>query len=295
MHIGGVTGFLRSLALLVRTFKPTRCIIAFDGKGGSAKRKKMYSEYKENRAVRTKFNRYEEFEDIQDEQASMRMQFQRLIEYLDCLPISTIAIDNIEADDSIAYLTTQVFTESERVVIVSSDRDYLQLCNERVNVWSPIKKKLYTTELVLQEYGVNAKNFLLYRAVIGDTGDNISGVPGIGAKTLLKAFPQLSADAELSVDFLVENSKDQEKKVFQSIVTNESKIHLNYALMQLKEPDINGNAKLMLLDFAARPTNEYNIAQFKRMFMMDKMFTVIKDIDTWLRTSFGYLSAMPRE
>ena len=60
-HIGGVTGFLRSIAANIRQHKPTRCVIVFDGKGGSRRRKDLYPEYKANRANKTAFNRYQEF------------------------------------------------------------------------------------------------------------------------------------------------------------------------------------------------------------------------------------------
>ena len=66
-HIGGVTGFLRSIAANIRLLKPTRVIICFDGKGGSKRRKKIYPDYKANRAVSTKFNRYQEFASKEDE------------------------------------------------------------------------------------------------------------------------------------------------------------------------------------------------------------------------------------
>lgn len=75
-HIGGSIGFLRSIAAAIRQFKPTRCIIVFDGKGGSARRKKMYSGYKDGRAMSTKFNRREDvgFQTVEEELASMRHQ-----------------------------------------------------------------------------------------------------------------------------------------------------------------------------------------------------------------------------
>ena len=59
-HIGGYVGFMRSIAAVIRQFKPTRCIIVFDGKGGSARRKKMHSGYKEGRTMSTRFNRRED-------------------------------------------------------------------------------------------------------------------------------------------------------------------------------------------------------------------------------------------
>ena len=175
-HVGGVVGFLRSIAALVRQFKPTRCVLVFDGKGGSARRKKVFSNYKANRAVKTKFNRHEEFANIEDEQASMKAQFSRMVEYLQTLPVTLISIDHVEADDVIAYLAQETFAKSERVIISSTDRDFLQLISDRVQVWSPVKKKLYDKRSLQEEYLVHPNNYLTYRTVIGDKSDNIPGV-----------------------------------------------------------------------------------------------------------------------
>jgi 5'-3' exonuclease len=93
---------------------------------------------------------------------SMKRQYGRMIQYLQCLPITTLAIDNIEADDAIAYIANEVFTEQEnKATIVSTDRDFLQLVNNRISVWSPIKKKMYTPSVMREEFGIDAKNYLL--------------------------------------------------------------------------------------------------------------------------------------
>ena len=159
-HIGGVTGFLRSVASVIRDYKPTRCIVVFDGKGGSARRKKVYSQYKANRAVKTQFNRYQEFANLEDESLSMKRQFGRIIEYLQVLPVTTLAVDNVEADDIIAYIANEIYTEDkQKVTIVSTDRDFLQLVNHRINVWSPVKKILYNPVRLEEELGIPSKNF----------------------------------------------------------------------------------------------------------------------------------------
>ncbi len=191
-HIGGVVGFMRSLAAVIRMHKPTRCVVVFDGKGGSVKRRKIYSDYKANRAVRTRLNRHDEFEDLEDEQASMRRQFNRMIEYLNLLPVNIMAIDNIEADDAMAYIANEIYTkDSQKVTIVSTDRDFLQLVNHRIQVWSPVKKKMYTSETLADEVGMHHKNYLMYRMFSGDKSDNIPGVDGVGLKTLIKNYPML--------------------------------------------------------------------------------------------------------
>lgn len=294
MHIGGVTGFLRSVASAIRQHKPTRCIIVFDGKGGSARRKSLYPNYKANRAVKTKFNRYEEFASLQDEQQSMKQQFGRMVEYLQCLPITTMAIDQIEADDAIAYIANEIFTEPEnRVTIVSTDRDFLQLVNERITVWSPVKKTMYTPAVMREEFGLSSKNYLLYRALTGDKSDNIPGVNGVGLKTMLKQFPIMTEDVEVSVDSFVSYAEtvDKKYKIHETVATNKEQIEMNYNLMQLKNVDISGNAKMLIMNLVNNEINKMDVLTFKRMFMEDKMYTVIKDLDTWMSSAFNPLNA----
>lgn len=294
MHIGGVTGFLRSVASAIRQHKPTRCIIVFDGKGGSARRKQLYPNYKANRAVKTAFNRYAEFASLQDEQESMKKQFGRMIEYLQCLPITTMAIDNIEADDAIAYIANEIFTEPQnRITIVSTDRDFLQLVNNRITVWSPVKKIMYTPNVIREEFGLDSKNYLLYRALTGDKSDNIPGVNGIGLKTMLKQFPIMTEEAEVDVDTFVEYAEtvDKKYKIHETVTQNKTQIELNYNLMQLKNVDINGNAKMLIMNLVDNEINKMDVLSFKRMFMEDKMYTVIKDLDTWMSTAFNSLNA----
>ena len=293
-HIGGVTGFLRSIAANIRLLKPTRVIICFDGKGGSKRRKKIYPDYKANRAVSTKFNRYQEFASKADESESMKKQFGRLIEYLNCLPVTMLAVDNIEADDSIAYIANEVFTEDKhKVQIVSTDRDFLQLVNNRISVWSPIKKKMYTPELMQEEFGINASNYLLYRTFLGDKSDNIPGVKGVALKSLIKYFPMVTEDRHIAFKEILEHAEDGKDryKIYKSIIESEDQVNLNHSLMQLKEVDIAGSLKMMIHDKVTGPVDKLNSFEFKKMFMRDKMYTVIKDLDTWLATSFNTLNA----
>ena len=294
MHIGGVTGFLRSIAAVIRKHKPTRCVIVFDGKGGSVRRKRMYPNYKANRANKTAFNRYKEFASLEDEQQSMRRQYGRMIQYLQCLPITTLAIDNIEADDAIAYISNEIFTKQEnKVTIVSTDRDFLQLVNNRISVWSPIKKKMYTPNIMREEFGIDAKNYLLYRALTGDKSDNIPGVNGVGLKTMIKRLPIITENRQLSVEEFVEAAINAEKKykVHEIIESNMDTIQLNYKLMQLKDVDIAGTTKLLIQEKIREEINPMDVLNFKKMFMADKMYTVIKDLDTWMSTSFNSLNA----
>ena len=293
-HIGGVTGFLRSVAAVVRLIKPTRCVIVFDGKGGSRRRKDIYPEYKANRANKTAFNRYQEFASLEDEQDSMRRQFGRVIQYLNCLPVTTLSIDNVEADDIMAYIANEIYTDDKnRVTICSTDRDFLQLVNNRISVWSPIKKKMYTPSVMQEEFGFSSKNYLLYRSFIGDKSDNIPGLKGVGPKSLIKYFPVFTEDREISVEEIVQYANDVDKKykVHSLVSENKELLELNYKLMQLKEVDINGNAKMLTMNKVQGDIDKMNVLEFKKMFMADKMYTVIKDLDSWLKSSFNSLNA----
>ena len=293
-HIGGVTGFLRSVAAVVRLLKPTRCVIVFDGKGGSRRRKDLYPEYKANRANKTAFNRYQEFASLEDEQDSMKRQFGRVIQYLNCLPITTLSIDNVEADDIMAYIANEIYTKDEnKVTICSTDRDFLQLVNNRISVWSPIKKKMYTPSVMQEEFGFSSKNYLLYRSFIGDKSDNIPGLKGVGPKSLIKYFPVITEDREISIEEIVQYANDVDKKykVHSLVSENKELLELNYKLMQLKEVDINGNAKMLTMNKVQGDIDKLNTLEFKKMFMADKMDTVIKDLDSWLKSSFNSLNA----
>ena len=292
-HIGGVTGFLRSVASVIRDYKPTRCIVVFDGKGGSARRKKVYSQYKANRAVKTQFNRYQEFANLEDESLSMKRQFGRIIEYLQILPVTTLAVDNVEADDIIAYIANEIYTEDEqKVTIVSTDRDFLQLVNHRINVWSPVKKILYNPVRLQEELGIPSTNYLMYRTFIGDKSDNIPGINGVALKTMLKHFPIMTEDRQISIDDIMDyaNGQDKPTRIHETVLNSKETLELNYNLMQLKNVDIPGNAKMLAINTVNDPVTKTNVYEFKKMFMMDKKYTIIKDVDTWL-TAFNTLNA----
>ena len=102
--IGGLTGFLRSLAYAIREVNPTRVIIVYDGAGGSQRRRKIHSDYKANRKPGKRITRWDAFKNATEEKEAMKIQFSRLLDYLDFLPINVISIDKIEADDTIAYI-----------------------------------------------------------------------------------------------------------------------------------------------------------------------------------------------
>jgi 5'-3' exonuclease len=290
-HVGGISGFLTTLGYAVKLLRPTRVIIVFDGKGGSLRRKKLYPAYKEGRGMKMRVNRaYEEMSDPQTEQEQMVQQIIKLIDFLRSLPVSVMSIDYIEADDVIGYIATQAYPKS-RVTIMSADKDFLQLVDDRVSIWSPIKKKVYGVQDIINEYGIHPTNFIYYRILDGDSSDNIDGVAGVGLKTALKAFPMLTEGTEMSVDRILELSKDRinEKKIFSSIVDSSEIIRRNYQLMQLKSPSFSPSLQLQISDNIDR-TYDFNKFQFIQKLTTHGMHSAIPNYHLWLQEVFQPLS-----
>lgn len=296
-HVGGIAGFMKSVAANIRQFSPTRCIIVFDGKGGSVRRKKLFPDYKAQRKNKTKLNRHQEFDNPEDARASMEHQLGRIIKYLDNLPVTYFAIDNIEADDSIACLVTDYYSKKEsEIIIVSTDRDFLQLINPSVSVYNPVKKKLYNIPKMQEEYGIPPENYLLYRIIDGDGSDNIPGVKGVGLKTLIKEIPELTT-TEIELDNLLElcaalkaDSGKKPKKFLDSILNNEDILRRNYSLMQLNTSDIPSTSRARILDCVKTDNVSINHYNIKVLFAEDGLQTMVKDFDGWLATSFGKLN-----
>tara|TARA_B100001996_G_scaffold66184_1_gene47969 strand:- start:241 stop:1257 length:1017 start_codon:yes stop_codon:yes gene_type:complete len=279
-HIGGIVGFLKSIGYTINMFRPTRCIIIWDGKGGSSRRRKMYPEYKAKRKTNIRLNRAYDFETIEEERANMIRQIQRTIEYLDFLPITMLSIDNVEADDIIAYTAKQVLTDS-KVTIMSSDKDFLQLVDDRISVWAPTKKKLYTPENVLEEYGIPSHNLLMYRIFDGDKSDNINGVFGYGLKTVIKKLPFLQEDKQFSVDDAITEVDELEE--------HREIMERNFDLMQLHNVDISASAKTKTIDKIREPIPKLDKVTFKKMFLDDKMYSALPNLESWLQTKFQTL------
>jgi len=290
VHVGGISGFLLSIGYAIKMLQPTRVIICFDGKGGSQRRRKLFPDYKANRMVRTKLNRTNSFVDKDSEDQNMQMQLGRLIQYLEILPVQLIAPQNIEADDSIAYLSKQVLTTS-KIFIMSSDKDFIQLVDDRIAVWSPTKKKLYFKDDVMEDYKVPAHNYLLYRTLTGDKSDNIPGIRGTGIKTLQKRLPMLFDDTPITIDDIISETADSSVKVLQSIHSNKDVLELNYKLMQLSEVDISGSSKDKILNVADNEIPRLNPMQFKVMMIEDSITGAFRNLEFWLRERFTVLDA----
>jgi DNA polymerase-1 len=231
---GGVVGFLRSLGSIVSLTKPTKVVIAFDAPGGSQRRRAICREYKEGRKP-SRLNRKFDIGDDK-EQNNKKAQEQYLREYLKDLPVSVICINNIEADDVLAYLC--LLNPNERKVIVSSDHDFYQLLDANTLIYQPSKKNFYTLKDCTRENGIYPINFALARAFTGDSSDNLKGIPGIGLKTLLKLVPQFGQPEELSAQEVFDFCSQQEGKKYPLFAEHKQRVLDNYSVMRLRDPII---------------------------------------------------------
>lgn len=291
-HVGAVAGYLKSIGSIIRQFNPTRCIIAFDGKGGSLRRRQVFPEYKSNRTPKIEGFK-KEFSSVEEERESMKMQVRRTIEYLQHLPISFVKLDHIEADDTIANIAKQYYDDDTEIVIVSTDRDFLQLINGKISVWNPIRKIHYTPEQIKEEYGLIPENYLLYRILTGDNSDNIPGVSGLGLKTLLKEYPLANERVTLEefLDLTVrKNEEKKPKKFVQSILENRERIALNSKLMQLGDVDISLHSKNEIRDILDDRIPKLNKPEILKMMYSDGLNAGNWNIENWISNTFDQLN-----
>jgi DNA polymerase-1 len=173
--IKGTFGFLGSLKKLVDLFTPDQLIVVFDSETSTSSRLEEDSEYKQNRID------YSELPEDENPFTQLKYIFQ----VLDYLSIFYHEARDCEADDYIASICEQLKIDNE-LVIVSMDKDFLQLVEPQVLVYNPVSDIYYTPEKVVEKFGITPEQMIDYKILVGDPSDNIKGVPSIGPKTAAK-------------------------------------------------------------------------------------------------------------
>lgn len=271
--IGGVIGYLRSLQKYIREIKPDEIVIVWDGPGGSRKKKSIISNYKEGRSP-IRLNRNVRVLTDDQEMENKVWQQLRLIEYLNNFPVIQFLEPEIEADDLIAFVVQQQKYSDWNKIIISSDKDFIQLCNETTVLFRPIQNEILTWKKVVEEFGIHPNNFAIARAMVGDKSDNIVGIPGIGLKSVSKNLPFLADSQSCFLEdlerFCLQKIEDGVKsKFFQSVVDNLNLVHINYRGMQLYSPNISvqvaQKTRNTLKDFEF----QLNITESQKMLLKD--------------------------
>ena len=291
IHVGGLGGFFRSLGAEIRRVNPTQVYVIFDGAGSSNSRKNLLPEYKSGRDLQ-RITNWDAFDNLEDEHDAKVDQIVRIIEYLKTLPVKTIGIPKVEADDVIAYLSSVIPQDpKDKVFIVSSDKDFLQLINQNVIVYRPMEKEFYTEETVVEKFKMSPTNFIIYKTLMGDNSDKVAGVKGLGPKKLYKLFPELS-ERDLTLDdiYNICESKFKENVIYARIIQNIDALERNYKIMDLSNPMLDENDKSYLYNIVESKELNYLPEQFIAMYNEDKLGGMIRNLEFWIKDVFSELN-----
>lgn len=177
-HTNAVHGFISMMLNILEGEKPTHLCVAFDVSRESFRTQEL-PEYKGTRGETP-----EEFIG----------QTELLVEALNAMRITSVSRENFEADDLIASLATQGEAAGYQVLVVSGDRDTFQLITDNVTVLYPVKGVMNLARIddsaVVEKYGIHAKQYPELAALVGETSDNLKGIPGVGPKTAAKWIQQ---------------------------------------------------------------------------------------------------------
>jgi DNA polymerase-1 len=220
---GAIYGYARTVLMLLREYPSQYVAVAFDSRGPTHRHEK-FSEYKAHRPA-------------MDE--ALAAQIPKIKELTDALRLKKFEVPGYEADDIIAALVPLAAAQGLDVLIVSGDKDLLQLVGDGVRVLKPGRDvtrdlKILDSAGVQQYLGVRPDQVLDFLALVGDSVDNVPGVPGIGEKTaqkLLSQFPSLEA--------LLENlDKVEPKKLSEKLKAFQEQARLSRELVQLNPPPL---------------------------------------------------------
>lgn len=287
IHVGGLGGFFRSLGFLINNIQPTKVYVLMDGVESSSSRKNIIPEYKGGRNT-SRITKHELFDTLEDEDDSKVDQIVRIIQYLQTLPVKTIAMPKVEADDVIAYLSEITPTApNDRVFIVSSDKDYLQLVSEKVIVYRPIEKEYYTKDTVIEKFGVTPHNFILYKLLMGDSSDKIGGIKGLGPKKLFQYFPELKTQDISLQDLLdIAERKLKEHVIYARVIHDISGLEDKYKVMDLSNPMMSDKDKMFIDKFVENAPLNYLPETFVEMCNEDQIGNLIRNTEYWVRDIF---------
>ncbi|MGA1512046.1 MAG: DNA polymerase I [Aquiluna sp.] len=215
-HTNAVHGFISMLLNILEGEKPTHLCVAFDVSRESFRTEEL-PEYKGTRGETP-----EEFIG----------QTELLVEALTAMRITSVSRERFEADDLIASLAHLGEKAGMRVLVVSGDRDTFQLITEQTTILYPVKGVMNLARMddaaVVEKYGVHAKQYPELAALVGETSDNLKGIPGVGPKTAAKWIQQFG-----SLDAILESAEEIPGKVGESLRENKELAVRNRRLNEL--------------------------------------------------------------
>ena len=195
--VNAVYGFVRDMLDIIEKKKPGYLFCTFD-KGSVTFRNEMYSDYKANR------------DPMPDD---LRSQIPMIQQMLNALGIPVIAKDNFEADDLMATLAKQIDERGGRCYLVTNDKDCRQLITDRVKLFNMRKNRVYDENALMNDWGIRPEQVVDFQAMVGDTADNVPGIPSVGPKTAQKYLDQFGSLEGLLAGYTQLKSKKQQEKI----------------------------------------------------------------------------------
>jgi len=221
-----VFGFTRMLIKLIEDKNPQYLVMVFDSKGPTFRHEK-YSQYKANRPP------------MPDDLAVQQPYIRKVV---DAFNIPIIEMQGFEADDLIATLAQQAESQGYRSVMVTGDKDFLQLVTSESTIWDPMKDRIWTEQNIIDKYKFKPSQIIDMMGFWGDTSDNVPGVPGIGEKTAIALIQQFgSMDAVYAQIDTITKKKQKE-----NLLKHKDQAYLSRELVQI---DRNAPVKLDLAAF----------------------------------------------
>lgn len=239
--VNAVYGFISMISKLLKEKKPEYIAFCYDRKEPS---------FRKDLDVNYKANRTEMPDDLQ-------VQMPYIKQVASLFGIQDIEVPGFEADDLIGSLSVLAAKNNFESVIVSGDKDFCQLVNEKTIIYDTMKETITTPDLVFEKYGVKASQFVDYLAIVGDTSDNIKGVAGVGpkgAQKLIEEFGSLKNIYE-SID------KVSSKGVQEKLKKSEKEVFLAQKLVQIS---LDVPLEKNIEDFKKRPLLTEELRQFFR-------------------------------
>jgi DNA polymerase-1 len=264
--IGGVCGYLKTLQKLAREIKPDRIIVCWDGQDGSVRRRAQNKDYKEGRKP-LRLN----WENHQTEEETLKnklWQMGRLMEYMNNMPICQLMYDAVEADDVISIVCNEL--KEQQKVIVSSDKDFYQLVDDKTIIYRPTQNQLMNKKKIIEEFGIHPNNFAISRAICGDNSDNLQGIKGAGLLTVAKRFPFLKEEKSVTFEEIYEAcEKDDKIKLYNNILSSKKVLENNYKIMQLYAPSTQPSVKHSIRDSINEYPKDFHKNDVRKMLLLD--------------------------
>lgn len=206
-HIGGVYAFMTLLRKLLTDDLYHQVYVFWDGNFSGKLRYEIYKPYKSDRG-----KDYENGTHPIDE--SELYQRKRIWEYLNELYVRQLMDDVVESDDFIAYYCLNK-KPNEKITIVSTDRDFLQLMSNDIQIYFIDKKKYVALSNYSSYFCYHQTNAVLMKTMLGDDSDSIKGIKGLGEKTLIKYFPMLKQRTTTLNEIIDEAKQLQEQRILE--------------------------------------------------------------------------------